>query len=95
MADIIDTAVASGMFNTLVTAVKVAGLVETLKSLGPFTVFAPTDEAFAKLPKDERDMLLKDILKLKAILTFHVAEGKLMASDLAKLEYLQAPQEEN
>ena len=95
MADIVDTAMSSDMFKTLVTAIKAAGLVDTLKGPGPFTVFAPTDEAFAKLPKDERDMLLKDILKLKAILTFHVAEGKLMASDLAKLEYLQAPQEEN
>ena len=92
MPDIVDTAVASGMFNTLVTAVKAAGLVDTLKSPGPFTVFAPTDEAFAKLPKGELDMLLKDIPKLKSILTFHVVEGKLMASDLAKHEYLQAVQ---
>ena len=92
MADIVDTAVASGMFNTLVTAVKAAGLVDTLKSPGPFTVFAPTDEAFAKLPKGELDMLLKDIPKLKEILTFHVVDGKLIASDLAKHEYLQALQ---
>jgi len=80
------------MFNTLVTAVKAAGLVDTLKSPGPFTVFAPTDEAFAKLPKGELDMLLKDIPKLKEILTFHVVDGKLIASDLAKHEYLQALQ---
>ena len=92
MPDIVDTAVASGMFNTLVTAVKAAGLVDTLKSPGPFTVFAPTDEAFAKLPKGELDMLLKDIPKLKEILTFHVVDGKLIASDLAKHEYLQALQ---
>ena len=92
MPDIVDTAVASGMFNTLVTAVKAAGLVDTLKSPGPFTVFAPTDEAFAKLPKGELDMLLKDIPKLKSILTFHVVDGKLMASDLAQHEYLQALQ---
>jgi uncharacterized surface protein with fasciclin (FAS1) repeats len=92
LPDIVDTAVASGMFNTLVTAVKAAGLVDTLKSPGPFTVFAPTDEAFAKLPKGELDMLLKDTMKLKAVLTFHVVEGKLMASDLAKHEYLQALQ---
>ncbi len=92
MADIVDTAVSSGMFNTLVTAVKAAGLVDTLKSPGPFTVFAPTDEAFAKLPKGELDMLLKDIPKLKSILTFHVVDGKLMASDLAQHEYLKALQ---
>lgn len=90
MPDIVDTAMSSGMFNTLVEAVKAAGLVETLKSPGPFTVFAPTDEAFAKIPKADLDMLLKDPAKLKSILTFHVVEGKLMASDLAQHEYLQA-----
>ncbi len=82
MPDIVDTAMASGMFNTLVEAVKAAGLVDTLKSPGPFTVFAPTDEAFAKIPKADLDMLLKDPVKLKEVLTFHVVEGKLMASDL-------------
>jgi uncharacterized surface protein with fasciclin (FAS1) repeats len=90
LPDIVDTAVSSGIFNTLVEAVKAAGLVDTLKSPGPFTVFAPTDEAFAKIPKDELDMLLKDTAKLKSILTFHVVEGKLMAADLAEHEYLQA-----
>jgi uncharacterized surface protein with fasciclin (FAS1) repeats len=90
LPDIVDTAVASGMFNTLVEAVKAAGLVDTLKGPGPFTVFAPTDEAFAKIPKSDLDMLLKDTTKLKSILTFHVVEGKLMASDLAEHEYLQA-----
>lgn len=90
MPDIVDTAVASGMFNTLVAAVKAAGLVDTLKSPGPFTVFAPTDEAFAKIPKNDLDMLLKDTAKLKDILTFHVVDGKLMASDIAEHEYLQA-----
>ena len=90
MPDIVDTAVSSGIFNTLVEAVKAAGLVETLKSPGPFTVFAPTDEAFAKIPKAELDMLLKDTAKLKAVLTFHVVDGKLMAADLAEHEYLQA-----
>ena len=90
MPDIVDTAISSGMFNTLVEAVKAAGLVETLKSPGPFTVFAPTDEAFAKIPKADLDMLLKDTAKLKAVLTFHVVEGKLMAADLAEHEYLQA-----
>ncbi len=90
MADIVDTAMSSGIFNTLVTAVKAAGLVDTLKGPGPFTVFAPTDDAFAKLPKGELDMLLKDTAKLKDVLTFHVAEGKMMAADLAQHEYLQA-----
>jgi uncharacterized surface protein with fasciclin (FAS1) repeats len=90
MADIVDTAVASGMFNTLVAAVKAAGLVETLKSPGPFTVFAPTDAAFAKVPKADLDMLLNDAPKLKEILTFHVVKGKLLASDLVQHEYLQA-----
>jgi uncharacterized surface protein with fasciclin (FAS1) repeats len=90
LPDIVDTAISSGMFNTLVEAVKAAGLVETLKSPGPFTVFAPTDEAFAKIPKAELDMLLKDTAKLKAVLTFHVVDGKLMAADLAEHEYLQA-----
>ena len=90
MADIVDTAMSSGIFNTLVTAIKAAGLVDTLKGPGPFTVFAPTDDAFAKLPKGELDMLLKDTAKLKDVLTFHVAEGKMMAADLAQHEYLQA-----
>ncbi len=86
----IDTAIASGMFSTLVKAVMAAGLVDTLKSPGPFTVFAPTDDAFAQIPKNEFNMLLKNTDKLKEVLTFHVVEGKLMASDLAKHEYLQA-----
>ncbi|MGA2524198.1 MAG: fasciclin domain-containing protein [Candidatus Bathyarchaeia archaeon] len=90
MADIVDTAISSDMFKTLVTAIKAAGLVDTLKGPGPFTVFAPTDEAFAKLPKGALDMLLKDTAKLKDVLTFHVAEGKMTAADLAKHEYLQA-----
>jgi len=90
LADIVDTAMSSGMFNTLVEAVKAAGLVDTLKGPGPFTVFAPTDEAFAKWPKSELDMLLKDTEKLKGILTLHVVEGKMMSMDLAQHEYLQA-----
>ena len=90
MPDIVDTAMASSMFNTLVTAIKAAGLVDTLKGPGPFTVFAPTDEAFAKLPKEKLDMLMKDSMKLKEVLTFHVVEGKLIASDLAEHDYLQA-----
>jgi len=90
LADIVDTAMSSDMFKTLVTAIKTAGLVDTLKGPGPFTVFAPTDEAFAKLPKSELDMLLKDTAKLKDILMFHVVDGKMMAADLAQHEYLQA-----
>jgi uncharacterized surface protein with fasciclin (FAS1) repeats len=86
MADIIDTAVAAGSFNTLVTAVKAAGLVDTLRSKGPFTVFAPNDDAFAKLPKGTVEGLLKDIPKLKAVLTYHVVSGKVMAADVAKLK---------
>jgi len=86
MADIVDTAVNAGSFTTLVAAVKAAGLVETLKGKGPFTVFAPTDEAFAKLPEGTVDGLLKDIPKLKKILTYHVVSGKVMASDITKLK---------
>jgi uncharacterized surface protein with fasciclin (FAS1) repeats len=86
MADIVDTAVAAGSFNTLVTAVKAAGLVETLKSPGPFTVFAPTDDAFAKLPKGTVESLLADIPRLKSILTYHVVAGRVMAADVAKLK---------
>ena len=83
--NIVETAVAAGSFGTLVTAVKAAGLVETLSGPGPFTVFAPTDEAFAKLPPGTIDALLKDIPKLKAVLTYHVVGGKVMASDVVKL----------
>ena len=82
MQDIVDTAVAAGAFSTLVTAVKAAGLVETLKSAGPFTVFAPTDEAFAKLPAGTLEAVLADKAKLSAILTYHVVAGKVMAADV-------------
>jgi uncharacterized surface protein with fasciclin (FAS1) repeats len=83
-SDIVDTAVANGKFTTLVTAVKAAGLVETLKGPGPFTVFAPSDEAFAKLPKGTVEDLLKpeNKAKLAAILTYHVIPGKVMAADI-------------
>ena len=83
--DIVDTAVAAGSFNTLVTAVQTAGLVETLKSPGPFTVFAPTDEAFAKLPAGTVETLLKPENKdqLVSILTYHVVAGETYAADLA------------
>ena len=86
--DIVDTAIAAGSFTTLVSAVKAADLVGTLKGTGPFTVFAPTDAAFAKLPKGTLDDLLKpeNKAKLQAILTYHVVSGKVMAADVAKLE---------
>jgi len=80
--DIVDTAVAAGSFKTLVTAVQAAGLVDTLKGPGPFTVFAPTDEAFAKIPKADLDALLKDKAKLTAVLTYHVVPGKVMVKDV-------------
>ena len=81
-ADIVDTAVSAGSFKTLVTAVQAAGLVDTLKGTGPFTVFAPTDEAFAKIPKDKLDALLKDKAALTKVLTYHVVPGKVMAKDV-------------
>jgi uncharacterized surface protein with fasciclin (FAS1) repeats len=84
-ADIVDTAVANGHFKTLAKALTVAGLVDTLKGAGPFTVFAPTDDAFAKLPKGAVEALLKDKKKLTAVLTYHVVAGKVMAADAAKL----------
>ena len=81
-ADIVDTAVAAGSFKTLAAALGAAGLVDTLKGKGPFTVFAPTDEAFAKIPKADLDALLKDKAKLTAVLTYHVVPGKVMAADV-------------
>jgi uncharacterized surface protein with fasciclin (FAS1) repeats len=80
--DIVDTAVAAGNFKTLATALQAAGLVDTLKGKGPFTVFAPTDEAFAKVPKDQLDALLKDKAALTKVLTYHVVPGKVMAKDV-------------
>ncbi len=84
-ADIVDTAIAAGSFKTLVTAVEAAGLVETLRSDGPFTVFAPTDDAFAKLPPGTLEGLLADKAKLTAVLTYHVVPGKVTAADVAEL----------
>ena len=83
--DIVDTAVKAGSFETLVTALKAAGLVETLKGPGPFTVFAPNDDAFAKLPKGTVEDLLKpeNKAKLSSILTYHVVSGKVMSKDIA------------
>ena len=85
--DIVDTAVAVGSFTTLAKALEAAGLVETLKGAGPFTVFAPTDEAFAKLPAGTLDTLLKpeNRAKLTRILTYHVVPGRVMAADVVKL----------
>lgn len=85
MQNIVETAIAAGSFKTLVTAVQVAGLVDTLSGAGPFTVFAPTDEAFAKIPKETLDAVLADKAKLTAILTYHVVAGKVMASDVMGL----------
>jgi uncharacterized surface protein with fasciclin (FAS1) repeats len=86
MHDIIDTAVAAGNFKTLAAALTAANLVGTLKGTGPFTVFAPTDEAFAKLPAGTVESLLKDIPKLAAILTYHVVAGKVMAADVMTMD---------
>ena len=83
--DIVDTAVAAGSFNTLATALKAAGLVETLKGKGPFTVFAPTDDAFRKLPAGTLEKLLADKAQLTKVLTYHVVAGKVMAADVVKL----------
>jgi len=80
--DIVDTAVSAGDFNTLAAALKAAGLVDTLKGKGPFTVFAPTDEAFAKIPKDQLDALLADKAKLTAVLKYHVVAGSVMSKDV-------------
>jgi uncharacterized surface protein with fasciclin (FAS1) repeats len=87
-SDIVDTAVAAGKFGTLVAAVKAAGLVETLKGEGPFTVFAPSDDAFAKIPEEKLKELLKPENKaaLQGILTYHVVPGKVMASDVVELD---------
>ncbi|MBY0508379.1 MAG: fasciclin domain-containing protein [Bryobacteraceae bacterium] len=96
VVDIVDTAIA-GKFNTLVAAVKAAGLVETLKGTGPFTVFAPTDEAFAKLPKGTLDNLLlpANKAKLASILTYHVVSGKVMAADVVNLHHAKTVEGQN
>jgi uncharacterized surface protein with fasciclin (FAS1) repeats len=81
--NIVETAIAAGNFNTLVQAVEAAGLADTLSSAGPFTVFAPTDEAFAKVPKEQLDALIGNRAALTAVLTYHVVPGEVMSSDLA------------
>ena len=83
--DIVDTAVAAGDFTTLAQALTAAGLVETLKGPGPFTVFAPTDEAFAKIPKATLDKVLADKAQLTKILTYHVVPGEVMAAQVAEM----------
>ena len=85
MPDIVDTAMSAGTFSTLVAAVTAAGLADTLKSPGPFTVFAPTDDAFSKLPSGTVEALLQDILTLRKILEYHVVSGKVTAADVVKL----------
>ena len=80
--DIVDTAVSAGSFKTLAAALQAAGLVDTLKGTGPFTVFAPTDDAFAKTPKAQLDALLADKAKLTAVLTYHVVSGAVMSKDV-------------
>ncbi len=91
-ADVVDAAVAAGSFNTLVAAVKAAGLVEVLKGPGPFTVFAPTDEAFAKLPAGTVEALLADKEKLSQILTYHVVPGRLEAKAVVGMNQLKTVQ---
>ncbi|MBN3941545.1 MAG: fasciclin domain-containing protein [Nostoc sp.] len=92
MPDIIDTAINAGSFNTLVTAITTAGLDTALKGDGPFTVFAPTDEAFSKLPSGAVEELLQDVIKLREILEYHVVSGKINATDLVKLQKLTTTQ---
>ncbi len=86
MKNIVETAIEAGSFKTLVKAVQTAGLVETLSKEGPFTVFAPTDAAFAKLPEGTIEALLKDKERLKAVLTYHVIAGKVMSKDVMGLK---------
>jgi len=95
MSNIVETATNAGSFKTLVAAVQAAGLGATLSGPGPFTVFAPTDEAFAELPAGTVQGLLKDIPKLTQILTFHVVPGKLMAADVVKLTSAKTVQGQN
>jgi uncharacterized surface protein with fasciclin (FAS1) repeats len=89
MPDLVETAVNAGNFNTLAKAVEAAELVEILKSPGPYTVFAPTDDAFAKLPAGTLDSLLQDIPKLKKILMYHVANGDVRSDDLIQIDHAE------
>jgi uncharacterized surface protein with fasciclin (FAS1) repeats len=91
-ADIVDTAVAAGTFSTLATALTAAGLVDTLNGAGPFTVFAPTNNAFAKIPADDLKALLADNAALTKVLTYHVVAGKVMAADVVTMKEAQSVQ---
>ncbi|MBG1263568.1 MULTISPECIES: fasciclin domain-containing protein [Nostoc] len=92
MPDIIDTAINAGTFNTLVTAITTAGLDTALKGSGPFTVFAPTDEAFSKLPSGTVEALLEDVIELRKVLEYHVVAQKIVAVDLAQLSEVTTTQ---
>ncbi len=85
MADLVETAIASGNFNTLINAAKAVNFIETLKSPGSFTLFAPTDEAFANLPEGTLDLLLQDIPKLRKIVAYHIASGDVRSDDLVQI----------
>jgi uncharacterized surface protein with fasciclin (FAS1) repeats len=93
--DIVETAASAGSFSTLVTAIKAAGLVKTLQGEGPFTVFAPTDEAFSKLPEGTIEALLKDRNRLTSVLTYHVVPGRVMSADVVKLKGAETVQGQN
>ncbi len=95
MKNIVETAIEAGSFKTLVKAVQTAGLVETLSKKGPFTVFAPTDDAFAKLPKGTVEGLLQNKQKLTDVLTYHVVAGKVMSKDVAGLRSAKTLQGQN
>ena len=95
MKTIVQTGIDAGIFNTLITAVQTAGLVEVLSEKGPFTVFAPTDDAFAKLPEGTVNDLLGNKDDLKKILTYHVVSGKVMAKDIVSLDFLKTLQGED
>jgi len=89
MKDILDTAISTGSFTTLVTAARAAGLDETLKSEGPYTIFAPTDEAFAKLPPGTIDAWLSDVPTLISLLSYHIVPGKVLEDDVLEIEFAQ------
>ena len=95
MPDIVDTAMSAGTFTTLVAAITAAGLDTALKSPGPFTVFAPSDEAFSKLPSGTVESLLQDLLTLRKILEYHVVSGKVMAADVINLSKMTTAQGED
>ncbi len=95
MADILDVAASSGYFKTLTKAISTAGMSETLKGKGPFTVFAPSDEAFAKLPSSTVESLLKDPSRLKSVLNYHIAQGRFMANDLKKITSVKTLEGQN